>query len=532
VSIFFRLSRPSMPLYAPSAVSAARGMAARMPPMGLQDTGLKAINPKFRSALMAGWYLSIDYGRKGFLTWEDFSFYFTHCSSEQEREYVFRLLDPTGSGRVVYQVFQDFVAPPGVPTRTGKIGSSAFLTYPSLLQAVRWTCEREPLTKQLQQANEPFPPSVDWLMRCFQAEWEDPSIKPYLDYVLSAVPVAKEGRAFLDGLGGLAVRDSGNEGMTLDDFCHRLPALQAGLTVPEVAALRLFTGPAFSVINRSLRAKSDHFLVTRYLVDSAIGKLAQLSGPQLLYRGMLGAMPKKWERHSKANGGLGSNLTVVMEPAIISATTDPLVALQSFGGPTMFVLHTGRQDDRTRAAGFLDTGADVRWISQCPSEMEVLFPSLAIFVSHPRCPHYVPLDIPLTSPFLPSKSNSKIFEFAVYYPWDFERQCPLVKKDFLGEANSLLAALVAQQTDVTDDCHAGHVAALAETFRRGSAPQGVVSASPEALPDYNIKADPSVQKGVMYGEIAGFVHPSLQSTPVGTTPRCVTPTEAPGHRHE
>lgn len=34
---------------------------------------------------------------------------------------------------------------------------------------------------------------------------------------------------------------------------------------------------------------------------------------------------------------------------------------------------------------------------------------------------------------------------------DFERQCPLVKKDFLGEANSLLAALVAQQTALSGE---------------------------------------------------------------------------------
>ena len=49
------------------------------------------------------------------------------------------------------------------------------------------------------------------------------------------------------------VRDQGHDGWTLDDFCNRPLARSAGLTKPEVAVLRLYTGPAHAPLQFFLR---------------------------------------------------------------------------------------------------------------------------------------------------------------------------------------------------------------------------------------------------------------------------------------
>jgi len=504
-----------MPWFTPSIVNATRGLADKMPQKLIQDTSFKAVNSKFRNAVIAGWYLSIDHDRKGFVQWEDFSFYFSQCASDQERDYVFRLLDPKNTGQVSYLAFQDFVAQQGVPPACGKVGSPDHMSFPTLLQAVFWALERQPVMELLSAANAPFPPTADWLMGRFLAEWEeDPGLKLYLDYVRNPVPVGKEGRAYVDTVGGLMVRDAGNEGMTLEDFCQRLPALRARLTTPEVAALRLYTGPGFSIINRSLRSRSDRFAVTQYLVDSAIGKLAQHSGPQLLYRGIRGQMPKKWERKYKEGKAYGSKRMVIVDPAVVSTTTDHHVALQNFGGPTVFVLHTGGETSRVRPAGFLDTGADVRWISQSPSEMEVLFPSRTFFIPRPVAQHSVPLDLSLPT-------NRKVFEFSAYFPWDFAHQCPAVKADGLDAANALLIALSGRTPDAVTGGGDFEM-----TLRRGSRSCSAPSAATDSSSDSGCEAESSVAK-VAYGEPIPFPHPSLRSSPTdGPTP-CATPPARP-----
>ena len=50
-------------------------------------------------------------------------------------------------------------------------------------------------------------------------------------------------------------RDLGNEGKTLAQFCEHDDAVKANLTSAEVAALRLYTGPAYKPMNKALRDK-------------------------------------------------------------------------------------------------------------------------------------------------------------------------------------------------------------------------------------------------------------------------------------
>jgi hypothetical protein len=49
------------------------------------------------------------------------------------------------------------------------------------------------------------------------------------------------------------IRDDGNEGKRLEDFCAHGIALKAELTPAEVATLRMYTGPFYAPWNRALR---------------------------------------------------------------------------------------------------------------------------------------------------------------------------------------------------------------------------------------------------------------------------------------
>ena len=70
--------------------------------------------------------------------------------------------------------------------------------------------------------------------------------------------------------GQLIVRDHHNSGKLLADFARHDKAVTADLTLPEVAAIRLYTGPAFMPINRALH--------TATLLDD--GRVAVCGGAQ------------------------------------------------------------------------------------------------------------------------------------------------------------------------------------------------------------------------------------------------------------
>eukprot|EP00667_Euglena_gracilis_P028832 EG_transcript_37299 len=142
-------------------------------------------------------------------------------------------------------------------------------------------------------------------------------------------------------------------------------------------------------------------------------------------------MDPRWVRLYKIYRGVGRKRLALSDPGFVSTTTDIDVATGSdFGGPILFALHT-MEPTPLPHCGFLSNGGDVQWVSQYPSEAEILLPSNVILVPRLRCKH-------TRKHGLPIPPEKRVFEFHVFYPWDFTHHCPLVTKDFLTCANALL----------------------------------------------------------------------------------------------
>ena len=169
-------------------------------------------------------------------------------------------------------------------------------------------------------------------------------------------------------------------GMVLSDFVNHDDARDAGLKAANVAALRLYTSPAYKSINEPLRDKqrfSDgrpHPLaVTVAILSNATKKLRSISAtrPQAnesrpLYRGMSDVIiPDEFV----ANGGT--------ELAPMSATFDLDTAVNfATGGQLATVM-------RIHNTNWTSRGADVRFLSCFPAEEESLFPPLTYMECRP-----------------------------------------------------------------------------------------------------------------------------------------------------
>ena len=83
------------------------------------------------------------------------------------------------------------------------------------------------------------------------------------------------------------VRDRGHGGWTLRTFCETREARQAGLSVAEVCAVRLYTGPVFAALNGALRDQAvGAWATTIACCYAAVLKLSALSKPTRVYRGV------------------------------------------------------------------------------------------------------------------------------------------------------------------------------------------------------------------------------------------------------
>eukprot|EP00667_Euglena_gracilis_P012600 EG_transcript_12959 len=239
--------------------------------------------------------------------------------------------------------------------------------------------------------------------------------------------------------------------MTTEDFRRTTTALEAGLTLPEVVGLRLYTGPGYEALNLSLRANSQRFPATQYCIDSAIGKLAHVAAPRPLLRGMRKPMDPRWVRLYQIYRGVGHKRLALSDPGFVSTTTDVDVATgKDFGGPVLYALHSLPPSTPLPDCGFLSNGGDVQWVSQYPGEAEILLPSNVILIPKLRCKHTRREELPLP----PEK---KVFEFLVFYPWDFGNNCPLVTQDFLACANALLDHVHGLDMAARQACRAGHL---------------------------------------------------------------------------
>lgn len=158
-------------------------------------------------------------------------------------------------------------------------------------------------------------------------------------------------------------------------------AKEAGLSLEEVIALRLYTGPMYRFYNGVLRQKlqkekemntagyrMDSFVTTIHMIASGVVKLSSwstLPPNRKVYRGQQGVrLPECFFQEDRfgCRGGV--------ELAFMSTTLKMSVALQyarKGAMPIIFEIDVGQ----------VDRGASLSWLSQFPEEDEVLLPPLS-----------------------------------------------------------------------------------------------------------------------------------------------------------
>ena len=149
------------------------------------------------------------------------------------------------------------------------------------------------------------------------------------------------------------------------------------VTDEEFIALRLYTGPLFVKYNGLLRGSvstvpflismcktlcmGNSYPTTIHTLSAAIIKLSKLQSACTLYRAPGGALPKSFWRAPR--GGI--------EPAFMSTTTNREEAMHYARRSPSKILFEVQQ-------GMVARGASVAWLSQYPTEEEILFPPLTV----------------------------------------------------------------------------------------------------------------------------------------------------------
>ncbi len=163
----------------------------------------------------------------------------------------------------------------------------------------------------------------------------------------------------------------GKRGFRLDDFANHATAKKCKLTKPKVLALRFYTTAGFRSINDPLRdmdrqAKHEaHPLpIMVWLLSNAVKKLWSDSAdvPPVnsyfdLYRGMGNV---SLENEFLKKGGT--------ELSPMSTTEDLTIAIKYAATGKHSVLL------RVRTEGFMNLGAQLKWVSAFPYEVEFLYP--------------------------------------------------------------------------------------------------------------------------------------------------------------
>eukprot|EP00299_Pterocystis_sp_00344_P003841 c14623_g1_i1.p1 GENE.c14623_g1_i1~~c14623_g1_i1.p1 ORF type:complete len:311 (+),score=76.10 c14623_g1_i1:47-979(+) len=259
-----------------------------------------------------------------------------------------------------------------------------------------------------------FPPSPDWLFQEMQSEWElSETTRNEWAYVQSTIPqILTEIHS--------RVRDQGHQGMSLIDFLHHPTAIKAQLLLVHVIALRLYTGPGYSIWNGDLRSGGSSFLVSTFVLDWAVVKLALINENPfvILYRGLKGRLDPKIVRMLKAVSnpdtpfGTGeawdeqvSNFPTDL--GFMSTSDDENVATGPYGGDTLFSFISFRSPDYDGAP--IQNGGQVSWVSQFPSESEVLFPSNTVMIPSPEEEKVVKLM---------AGTGKDVFFFTLGHPYD------------------------------------------------------------------------------------------------------------------
>ena len=235
-------------------------------------------------------------------------------------------------------------------------------------------------------------------------DWKgtDYSLRAEWAYVIGPA-AAKEGCT-------AGTRDMNNDGMTPEQFRARVNELisksrdviamrgagvgelmteeDAFLTLDDIIAIRLFSGPAYQPINRFLREVSkvegvfreqlaQHpeltFTATVRHLCCAIRKLSALTLPEdateTLYRGCRGELEQGFWTPDR----MGMICAVDMAFMSTSKKKEAPIQYMSPGKNVLWQLHTEPDSD----AGF-HRGADISMLSQHASEHEILFPPMTL----------------------------------------------------------------------------------------------------------------------------------------------------------
>ena len=205
-------------------------------------------------------------------------------------------------------------------------------------------------------------------------------------------------------------RDAHNEGMTPQDFlqlandriaARRMKAQEEGapvlledefafLTLEEVLAVRLYSGPSYQPLNDFLRqvallrgqirrdtvhSPALTFSATIGHICSAIRKLAAATDPaeadSPLYRGIRGELPRgTWVPNA-------SGLVCVVDTAFMSTSKNRSTPIEYMGGGSNVLWELA---PRTESDVAFHRGADIKMLSQFAAEDEVLFPPCTMLV--------------------------------------------------------------------------------------------------------------------------------------------------------
>jgi len=195
--------------------------------------------------------------------------------------------------------------------------------------------------------------------------------------------------------------DTKHRGMLLKDFYDLEEIRRAQLIIPEVAAIRCYTGPMYVPYNAVLRgvnskveylqkalvklcceaetetefeattitfetakAKANLYTTTLHAINSGVIKLSKLTVAEPVYRGLAGGV-LPFEQFWKKNdfGVMGG-----VDPSFMSTSLHREVALG-------YIKQEGKKQQILLEIqmGMIDRGADISMLSQYPGEGEVLF---------------------------------------------------------------------------------------------------------------------------------------------------------------
>lgn len=266
-------------------------------------------------------------------------------------------------------------------------------------------------------------PDEAWLLERMMGEWVNEGMgeegqrrNRCWDYVTEPVPRLASERELNPGDG----RDEGHAGFSPADFANMPEAQHARLTLPEILALRLYTGPAYVILQQSCRREGVEFQVTLLCLEMAIVKLGSKNREQYsVFRGVKGQMPAEFQGAYYQDRQLA-----IADKAFISATRDLSVALgPKYGGNIVYVFRCGApQHAEITFDGWLKGGADVAWISQFPDEQEVLFPRYTELLPFPKAKRLTGLSDTTKQDL--AASGVEVYEFEPTYHYNEKHTCP------------------------------------------------------------------------------------------------------------